>query len=183
MGNSCRNGYMPFFPGPGLGGHCIPIDPFYLTWKALEYGHHTRLIELAGEINTSMPDYVISRIIDALNDASKPVRGSRVLVLGVAYKANVDDDRESPSYNIIESLEKRGASVSYNDPHVPIIRKGRSNIAVSGKASVPITTVYDVLVLCTNHESYGSVDFKKMDVPLVDCRNACQQRPDNYYAA
>ncbi|MDA7899115.1 nucleotide sugar dehydrogenase [Pirellulales bacterium] len=176
-------GYMPFFPGPGLGGHCIPIDPFYLTWKALEYGHHTRLIELAGEINTSMPDYVISRIIDALNDASKPVRGSRVLVLGVAYKANVDDDRESPSYNIIESLEKRGASVSYNDPHVPIIRKGRSNSAVSGKASVPITTDYDVLVLCTNHESYGSVDFKKMDVPLVDCRNACQQRPDNYYAA
>ena len=176
-------GYMPFFPGPGLGGHCIPIDPFYLTWKALEYGHHTRLIELAGEINTSMPDYVISRIIDALNDASKPVRGSRVLVLGVAYKANVDDDRESPSYNIIESLEKRGASVSYNDPHVPIIRKGRSNTAVSGKASVPITTDYDVFVLCTNHESYASVDFKKMDVPLVDCRNACQQRPESYYAA
>jgi UDP-N-acetyl-D-glucosamine dehydrogenase len=176
-------GYMPFYPGPGLGGHCIPIDPFYLTWKALEYGHHTRLIELAGEINTSMPDYVITRITDALNDASKPVRGSRVLVLGVAYKANVDDDRESPSYNIIESLENRGALVSYNDPHVPIIRKGRSNSAVSGKASVPITTDYDVLVLCTNHESYGSVDFKKMDVPLVDCRNACQQRPDNYYAA
>ncbi len=176
-------GYMPFYPGPGLGGHCIPIDPFYLTWKALEYGHHTRLIELAGEINTSMPDYVITRITDALNDASKPVRGSRILVLGVAYKANVDDDRESPSYNIIESLENRGALVSYNDPHVPIIRKGRSNTAVSGKASVPITTDYDVFVLCTNHESYASVDFKKMDVPLVDCRNACQQRPDNYYAA
>ena len=176
-------GYMPFFPGPGLGGHCIPIDPFYLTWKALEYGHHTRLIELAGEINTSMPDYVISRITDALNDASKPVRGSRILVLGVAYKANVDDDRESPSYNIIASLEKRGALVSYNDPHVPVIRKGRSNSAVSGKASVPITTDYDVFVLCTNHESYGAIDFKKMDVPLVDCRNACQQRPNNYYAA
>ena len=176
-------GYMPFYPGPGLGGHCIPIDPFYLTWKALEYGHHTRLIELAGEINTSMPDYVITRITDALNDASKPVRGSHILVLGVAYKANVDDDRESPSYNIIESLENRGALVSYNDPHVPIIRKGRSNTAVSGKASVPITTDYDVFVLCTNHESYGTIDFKKMDVPLVDCRNACQRRPENYYAA
>ncbi len=176
-------GYMPFFPGPGLGGHCIPIDPFYLTWKALEYGHHTRLIELAGEINTSMPDYVISRITDALNDASKPVRGSRILVLGVAYKANVDDDRESPSYEIIESLENRGALVSYNDPHVPVIREGRSNTAVAGKTSVPITTDYDALVLCTDHESYGSIDFVKLDVPLVDCRNACQRRPKNYYAA
>ena len=176
-------GYMPFFPGPGLGGHCIPIDPFYLTWKALEYGHHTRLIELAGEINTSMPDYVISRITDALNDASKPVRGSRILVLGVAYKANVDDDRESPSYKIIESLENRGALVSYNDPHVPGIREGRSNTAVAGKTSVPITTDYDALVLCTDHDSYGSIDFVKLDVPLVDCRNACQRRPKNYYAA
>ena len=176
-------GYMPFFPGPGLGGHCIPIDPFYLTWKALEYGHHTRLIELAGEINTSMPDYVLSRITEALNDADKAVKGSRVLVLGVAYKANVDDDRESPSYIIIEALEKRGALVSYNDPHVSTIRQGRSNSAIAGKVSVPIDSSYDVVVLCTNHKEYERVDFKKLNIPLVDCRNACHDRPGNYYAA
>ena len=116
-------GYMPFYPGPGLGGHCIPIDPFYLTWKALEFGHHTRLIELAGEINTAMPEYVVSRVIDALNDSGKPVKNSAVLVLGIAYKANVDDDRESPSYTIIESLEKPKAVVSFNDPHVPTIQQ------------------------------------------------------------
>lgn len=176
-------GYMPFYPGPGLGGHCIPIDPFYLTWKALEHGHHTRLIELAGEINTAMPDYVVSRVIDALNDIGKPVKGSRVLVLGIAYKADVDDDRESPSYAIMQSLEKRGAIVAYNDPHVPVIREGRSNHWVAGRACVPITADYDVIVLCTNHKEYASIDFPSLGVPLVDCRNAATQRPPRYYAA
>lgn len=176
-------GYMPFYPGPGLGGHCIPIDPFYLTWKALEHGLHTRLIELAGEINTAMPDYVISRVIDALNDAGKPVRGSRVLILGVAYKADVDDDRESPSYAVIQSLERRGAIVDYNDPHVLCIREGRSNHAIAGRSSRPITREYDVMVLCTGHAEYRDIDFAELGVPLVDCRNASRSRPRSYYAA
>ena len=176
-------GYMPFFPGPGLGGHCIPIDPFYLTWKAQEFGTRTRLIELAGEINTAMPEYVVSRITDALNDSAKPVRSSKILVLGIAYKANVDDDRESPSYAIIEAIEERGADVSYNDPHVPTIRAGRSHHAVAGRTSVPISRDFDVIVLCTNHEEYSSFDFKALGVPLVDCRNASQSRPEQFYAA
>lgn len=176
-------GYMPFYPGPGLGGHCIPIDPFYLSWKALEFGHHTRLIELAGEINTAMPEYVVSRVIDALNDSGKPVKASRILILGIAYKADVDDDRESPSYTIMDSLENRGAVVSYNDPHVPIIRAGRSNESVAGRACVPITKEFDVIVLCTNHKEYKKFDFTQLGVPLVDCRAAVEKRPKKYYAA
>lgn len=176
-------GYMPFYPGPGLGGHCIPIDPFYLSWKALEYGHHTRLIELAGEINTSMPDYVISRVIDALNDSAKSVKGSRILVLGVAYKADVDDDRESPSYAIMDSLEKRGAIVSYNDPFVPVIREGRSNQTVAGRECVPVSDDYDAILLCTNHTEYQTMDFSKFMAPVIDCRNAIKHRPQYYYAA
>src|SRR5437667_5981796 len=115
-------GFMPFYPGPGLGGHCIPIDPFYLTWKAREYGQQTRFIELAGEINTSMPDYVIGRVAEALNSRRRAVNGSRVLVLGLAYKADVDDDRESPSYRLMELLKGQGAEVAFYDPHVPMIR-------------------------------------------------------------
>ena len=115
-------GFMPFFPGPGLGGHCIPIDPFYLTWKAREFQQHTRFIELAGEINTAMPDYVVSVVGHALNEESKSIKGSHILLLGLAYKPNVDDDRESPSYRLIDKLDERGASVDYNDPHIPTIR-------------------------------------------------------------
>ena len=176
-------GYMPFYPGPGLGGHCIPIDPFYLSWKALEFGHHTRLIELAGEINTAMPEFVVSRVIDALNDSGKPVKESRILILGVAYKADVDDCRESPSYTIMDSLEKRGAIVFYNDPHVPVIREGRSNSSCAGRESVSITKDYDAIVLCTNHKEYRTVDFSSLGIPLVDCRNAATTRPTQYYAA
>jgi len=176
-------GFMPFYPGPGLGGHCIPIDPFYLTWKALEYELPTRLIELAGEINTAMPEYVVGRVIDALNDSSKSVRGSRILVLGLAYKPNVDDDRESPTYAIMESLEKRGAAVFYNDPHVPVIRPGRSHHHVAGRESQPITADYDVLVLCTNHAEYAEFDFATLAVPLVDCRDCARKRPHRYYRA
>ena len=106
---------MAFRPGPGLGGHCIPIDPFYLTWKAREFGKHTRFIELAGEINTAMPDYVISKVADALNDEGKAIKGSKILILGLAYKANVDDCRESPSFVLMEKLEAKGATVEYND--------------------------------------------------------------------
>jgi UDP-N-acetyl-D-glucosamine dehydrogenase len=176
-------GFMPFYPGPGLGGHCIPIDPFYLTWKALEYGMRTRLIELAGEINTAMPQYVVSRVVDALNDAGKPMKGARVLILGLAYKPNVDDDRESPTYEIMELLEARGAKVAYNDPHVPMIRPGRSHHHVAGRESRPITADYDVLVLCTHHREYGEFDFASLGVPLVDCRNAATKRPTRYYPA
>jgi UDP-N-acetyl-D-glucosamine dehydrogenase len=176
-------GYMPFYPGPGLGGHCIPIDPFYLTWKAMEFGLRTRLIELAGEINTAMPDYVVGRVAEALNDVGKAVRGSRVLVLGLAYKPDVDDDRESPTYAIMEALEKKGAVVAYNDPHVPVIKAGRSHHAVAGRASQPITPEYDVLVLATNHRDYRDVDFAALGVPLVDCRNAARTRPERYYPA
>lgn len=176
-------GFMPFYPGPGLGGHCIPIDPFYLTWKALEYGQRTRLIELAGEINTAMPEYVVSRTTDALNDARKPVRGSKVLLLGLAYKANVDDDRESPTYAIMQLLEKRGAHVAYNDPHVPVIQAGRTHHAVAGRLSQEITAHYDVMVLCTAHEEYRLFDFASLGVPLVDCRNFAEKRPAARYAA
>jgi len=176
-------GFMPFYPGPGLGGHCIPIDPFYLTWKALEFGMRTRLIELAGEINTAMPQYVTGRVADALNDAGKSVNGSRILILGLAYKPDVDDDRESPTYEIMNLLEKRGAIVAYNDPHVPVIRPGRNHHHVAGRESQPITHDYDVLVLCTHHREYAEYDFAAINVPLVDCRNAARSRPKHYYPA
>ena len=176
-------GFMPFYPGPGLGGHCIPIDPFYLTWKALEYGQRTRLIELAGEINTAMPQYVVSRISDALNDSSKSIRGSKVLLLGLAYKANVDDCRESPTFEIMTLLENRGAKVDYNDPHVPRIMAGRGHHAVADRKSQPITNDYDVIVLCTAHETYRTLDFKSLDVPFIDCRNFAENVPERSYAA
>jgi UDP-N-acetyl-D-glucosamine dehydrogenase len=176
-------GFMPFYPGPGLGGHCIPIDPFYLTWKALEFGFRTRLIELAGEINTAMPEYVVGRVVDALNDSGKSAKGARVLVLGLAYKPNVDDDRESPTYEIMQLLEKRQAIVDYNDPHVPEIKPGRSHHEVAGRMSKPIAADYDVLVLCTNHREYADFDFAAIGVPVVDCRDAVRRRPARYYQA
>ena len=176
-------GFMPFYPGPGLGGHCIPIDPFYLTWKALEYGQRTRLIELAGEINTAMPLYVVHRITEALNDASKSIRGSKILLLGLAYKANVDDCRESPTYEIMKLLEDRGAEVAYNDPHVPVIVPGRSHHSVAGRKSQSITNGYDVIALCTAHEVYRTFDFESLDVPFVDCRNFAEKIPAKNYAA
>ncbi len=176
-------GFMPFYPGPGLGGHCIPIDPFYLSWKALEYGMRTRLIELAGEINTAMPQYVVDQVVLALNDSGAAVKGARILLLGLAYKPNVDDDRESPTYEIMSLLEQRGGVVSYNDPHIPVIRPGRSHHAVAGRESCAITAEYDVMVLCTNHKAYSEFDFRTLGVPLVDCRNAATKRPERYYPA
>jgi UDP-N-acetyl-D-glucosamine dehydrogenase len=163
-------GYMPFYPGPGLGGHCIPIDPFYLTWKAREYGKHTRFIELAGEINTAMPDYVVSKVMETLNSDGKAVKGARILLLGLAYKANVDDDRESPSYILIEKLEALGAKVSYNDPYVPEIRPSREHAALAGRKSVEISNDFDLLLLVTAHDSYRTFDFSKITIPVVDSR-------------
>jgi UDP-N-acetyl-D-glucosamine dehydrogenase len=164
-------GFMPFYPGPGLGGHCIPIDPFYLTWKAREYEVSTRFIELAGEINTSMPDFVVSRVMEVLNEIGKPLKGARVLVLGLSYKANVDDDRESPSYRLIEKLEHRGAVVSYNDPYIPVIKPSREYSKYAGRKSVPITNAYDAIVISTAHDDYRDVDFVKLGVPVIDTRH------------
>jgi UDP-N-acetyl-D-glucosamine dehydrogenase len=164
-------GYMPFYPGPGLGGHCIPIDPFYLTWKAREYGVVTKFIELAGEINTAMPDFVVQRVMEALNEVGKPLKGARVLVLGLAYKANVDDDRESPSYHLIEKLEAKGAVVDYNDPYIPVIRPSREFAKYAGRKSVPISNNFELLLVATAHDEYKKVDFGQFTIPIVDTRN------------
>ena len=169
-------GFMPFYPGPGLGGHCIPIDPFYLTWKAREYGQTTRFIELAGEVNTKMPEHVVVCVAKALNGMRKPVKGSRVLVLGLAYKANVDDDRESPSYVLLEQLKQLGAEVSYYDPFVPVIKMTREHPQWAGTRSVEWTkdliTSYDCVLIATAH---ACVDYKQLAEwaqLIVDTRNA-----------
>ena len=175
-------GFMPFYPGPGLGGHCIPIDPFYLTWKAREFGLHTRFIELAGEINTSMPDYVISRVADALNDQGKAIRGSRILIVGLAYKANVDDMRESPSLILIEKLEARGAKVEYNDPYVPIVPHTREHDHLAGRKSQPITAEYDCIVIATAHQDYNGTEIAALGLPVVDSRRLVSPGPNIYQA-
>ena len=176
-------GYMPFRPGPGLGGHCIPIDPFYLTWKAREFGKNTRFIELAGEINTAMPEYVISKVADALNDEGKSVKGSKVLVLGLAYKANVDDCRESPSFVLMEKLEVKGAVVQYHDSYVPMVPSTREHAHFTGKQSVQIENAYDLILLSTDHSEYKDFDFSNYSCPLVDTRNCIKKRPQKYYQA
>jgi UDP-N-acetyl-D-glucosamine dehydrogenase len=176
-------GFMPFYPGPGLGGHCIPIDPFYLSWKAKEFGQTARFIELAGEINTAMPRYVIGQVSKALNDRGKSVRGATILLLGLAYKKNVDDDRESPAYAIWEMLRDAGASVSYNDPFVPTVRAGRTHGAFAGTASVPVSDTFDAIVVCTDHDDYRSHDFSGYRAAVIDTRNAIRKRPVHYYSA
>ena len=177
-------GFTPFYPGPGLGGHCIPIDPFYLTWKAREFGIHTRFIELAGEINRSMPEFVVRKVADALNAECKSINGSRILILGLAYKPNVDDDRESPSYTLIEKLEAQGATVDYHDPHVPVIPMTREHAKYAGrKSAAEITDTYDCLLLATHHDAYKSFDFSSFQTPLVDTRNCVTQRPAKYHPA
>lgn len=176
-------GYMPFYPGPGLGGHCIPIDPFYLTWKAREYDQHTKFIELAGEVNTSMPDYVVARVAEALNEDAKSIKGSKILLLGMAYKPNVDDDRESPSYVLTEKLEAKGAQVSYNDPYVPEIRLTREHPHLAGRKSVEITDGYDCILLATHHNEYKAFDFSAFKSPIIDTRNCVTKRPAKYYQA
>lgn len=176
-------GFTPFLPGPGLGGHCIPIDPFYLSWKAREFGQAARFIELAGEINTAMPAYVVSRVTGALNDRGKAVRGSRILLLGLAYKRDVDDDRESPTYAIWGMLADAGAEVSYHDPYIPQVHAGRTHGDFAGTASTPISDDFDAIVLCTDHEVYGEHDFSGYGGVLIDTRNAIRRRPAGYYRA
>jgi UDP-N-acetyl-D-glucosamine dehydrogenase len=176
-------GFMAFRPGPGLGGHCIPIDPFYLTWKAREFDKHTRFIELAGEINTAMPDYVVSKVADALNEEGKAIRGSKILILGLAYKANVDDCRESPSFVLMEMLEAKKAQVEFNDPYVPVVPPTREHAHFTGKKSVDIEDAYDLLLVSTDHNEYKTFDFSGYACPLVDSRNCITKKPSKYYHA
>ena len=151
-------GFMPFYPGPGLGGHCIPIDPFYLTWKAREFGIATRFIELAGQINTAMPNHVVARLAEALDrSGGGGLNGAKVLILGIAYKKNVDDTRESPSLVLIELLQHRGAVVDYYDPHIPVIPKTREHARLAGIRSQTLglekLAEYDVALTATDHDS------------------------------
>jgi UDP-N-acetyl-D-glucosamine dehydrogenase len=166
-------GFQAFYPGPGLGGHCIPLDPFYLTWKAAEYGAWTRFIELAGEINTNMPSWVVSKVTAALSDEGLGLKDAKVLVLGLSYKPDIDDDRESPSYELIELLAERGAEVSYCDPYFPVTRPGRKHRLEM--RSVPLTAEefgrYDVVLLSTAHREFGDPSLYRVTRLVVDTRN------------
>ena len=165
-------GFQPFYPGPGLGGHCIPIDPFYLSWKAKELDFSTRFIELAGEVNTSMPYHVVEAVSAALNDRSKPLKGSRILVLGLSYKKDIDDLRESPSLTLIEQLRRRGALVDYNDPFFPTVGRGRHYDL--NMTSVPLDKIgeYDCVLIATDHSDYDYEHIASQAQLLVDTRNA-----------
>ncbi len=167
-------GFHAFYPGPGLGGHCIPIDPFYLSWKARQYGITTKFIELAGEVNVGMPEWVVHKVMIALNDKGKALKGSKVLVLGLAYKKDVDDVRESPSLTLIELLEARGAKVDYNDPHVPRTHRMREHDLK--KTSVPLTAAklarYDAVLISTDHTAYDYDFIVKHAQLVIDTRNA-----------
>jgi UDP-N-acetyl-D-glucosamine dehydrogenase len=167
-------GFTPFYPGPGLGGHCIPIDPFYLSWKARQYGMTTRFIELAGEVNVAMPRYVVGRLADALNERGKAVKGAKVIVLGLAYKKDVDDMRESPSLELIELLKHKGAKVDYNDPHIPKAPRTREHDLrmSSKKLTAKSLAAYDAVLISTDHSSYDYqfiVDHARL---VMDTRNA-----------
>lgn len=165
-------GFTPYYPGPGLGGHCIPIDPFYLTWKAREYDVHTRFIELAGEVNTAMPEWVIGKVIWALNEQEKSVKGSKVLVLGISYKKNVDDMRESPSVELMELLQERGAIISYSDPHVPVFPKMReySFDLKSIDLTPAVVEEFDCILLATDHDTFDYEMLEKYSAIIVDTR-------------
>ncbi|KAB0266690.1 nucleotide sugar dehydrogenase [Microvirga brassicacearum] len=170
-------GFMPFYPGPGLGGHCVPIDPFYLTWKAREFDIATRFIELAGQINTEMPYHVVNKLVEAVDRSGTAFSGSRILILGVAYKKNVDDLRESPSLKLIELMERRGARVDYFDPHIPVIPMTREHADLAGRRTIALDrkslAAYDAVLIATDHDD---VDYKLIvDTAkvVVDTRNAC----------
>ena len=173
-------GFMPFYPGPGLGGHCIPIDPFYLSWKAREYDVTTRFIELAGEINTAMPRFVVEKLAQALDARfARGLNGAKILIIGAAYKKNVDDMRESPSLRLIELIEERGAKVDYHDPHIPVIPQTREHAALAGRCSVDVSPAtvqaYDAVLVATDHDA---VDYKALVSAarlVVDTRNACER--------
>lgn len=169
-------GFMAFYPGPGLGGHCIPIDPFYLTWKAREFGRNTRFIELAGEMNALMPEYVVRNVADVLNSGKKPLNGSKILLVGLAYKPDVDDMRESPTFVLMDLLEKRGAEVSYYDPHIPLIGPTREHDHRAGMKSVQwkreTISKFDLVLISTAHKSVNYKELAEWSRCIVDTRNA-----------
>lgn len=172
-------GFQAFYPGPGLGGHCIPIDPFYLTWVARKYGLNTRFIELAGEVNMSMPEYVVNKISDALNDKVKPLKGSHVLILGMAYKKDVDDPRESPGFELMDLLLKKGAVVTYNDPHIPNLPKMRNWPHLAPMRSVHLSpetlAAQDCVLIATDHSAYDYGWVVTHSGLVVDTRNATKK--------
>lgn len=171
-------GFTPYYPGPGLGGHCIPIDPFYLTWKARQYGLHTRFIELAGEINNDMPHWVVNKVTGALNDRSRSIKGSKILVLGIAYKKNVDDMRESPSVKLMEILRDKGAEIAYSDPHVPIfprMREHHFSLSSTGLTPEAIAS-HDLVLLATNHSAFDYDLIEKHAKVIVDTRGVYLER-------
>ena len=169
-------GYTAFYPGPGLGGHCIPIDPFYLTWKAKEYGIHTRFIELAGEINEGMPQYVVRQVGERLNQLKKPINGSKILILGLAYKANVDDMRESPTFKLFDYLKIQGADISFYDPHIPVITPTREHAEYTGMKSIEWSqaaiSAFDLVLISTHHAKYNLEELVAWAPVIVDTRNA-----------
>jgi UDP-N-acetyl-D-glucosamine dehydrogenase len=174
-------GYMPFYPGPGLGGHCIPIDPFYLSWKARQEGAEARFIELAGEVNLEMPNYVIERCKEEFAKRNREFRGSRILVLGIAYKPNVDDMRESPAVELMEKLNEKGVSVDYSDPHIPIFPKMRKYTFNLKSVELTPETIreYDMLLLATNHSAFDYTMIQEHAAIIVDTRGVCKQEADN----
>jgi len=178
-------GFTPFYPGPGLGGHCIPIDPFYLTWKAREYGIHTRFIELSGEVNTAMPKWVINKVMDSLNNAGKPLQGSRVLVLGIAYKKNVDDMRESPSVELMSILKNKGAIVTYSDPYVPRFpRMRRYSFDLDSVELTPeVLQQADCVLIATNHDDFDYEMIKANAKLIVDTRGVYREPADHIVRA
>ena len=178
-------GFTAYYPGPGLGGHCIPIDPFYLTWKAREYGLHTRFIELSGEVNRAMPEYVVGKVTKALNDRFKSLKGSRLLVLGIAYKKNVDDMRESPAVEVMELLRAAGAEVAYSDPHVPVFPKMREHhFDLASIALTPQTVAsYDAVVLTTDHAKFDYEMVRTHAQVIIDSRGVYRTAADNIVKA
>jgi UDP-N-acetyl-D-glucosamine dehydrogenase len=177
---------MPFYPGPGYGGHCIPVDPFYLTWKAKEVEYPTKFIELAGEINTKMPYFVVSRTVNALNERRKSIKGAKILILGIAYKKDVDDQRESPALKIISLLQKKGAKISYNDPYVPE-SKGHRDYPGLGLRSIPLSAGmlkrFDAVIIATDHSAYDYDWIVRNSSLVIDTRNAVKKKRKNVIKA
>lgn len=178
-------GFTAYYPGPGLGGHCIPIDPFYLTWKAREYGVNTRFIELSGEVNQAMPEYVMSKLMDGLNEAGKALKGSRVLVMGIAYKKNVDDMRESPSVEIMELIEAKGGVVAYSDPHVPVFPKMREHKFELNSETMNAENIasFDAIVLATDHDKFDYEMIKQHARLIIDSRGKYRAPASNVIKA
>jgi UDP-N-acetyl-D-glucosamine dehydrogenase len=168
-------GFMPFYPGPGLGGHCIPIDPYYLSWKARSVGFEARFIELAGQVNSFMPLHIVEKASDALNSASKALRGAKILILGVAYKKNIDDERESPAIDIIDRLLRKGAKVTYLDPHIPELDVGTTVLKAAGN-TVELLRDADLAIIVTDHDAFDYEQILKEAPLILDTRNAIKSR-------